>query len=158
MIQGFTHLHNALRWVVIIFAIYAIIQLLSGKNQNRPFTNKDRRPVLLYMIFLDIQLLLGAALFFMGNWGLNNIKNAGMGTVMKNDVSRFFAIEHTIGMLLAIILAHIAHAFTKKDMSDQDKFSKTLYLVAASIVVILMFIPWPFRDAARPLFPGMNVN
>jgi len=158
MIQGFTHLHNVLRWVVIIFAIYAIIQLLSGKNQNRTFTNKDRRPVLLYMIFLDIQLLLGAALFFMGNEGLYKIKNAGMGAVMKNDVSRFFAIEHTIGMLLAIILAHIAHAFTKKDMSDQDKFSKTLYLVAASIVLILMFIPWPFRDAARPLFPGMNVN
>lgn len=158
MIQGFTHLHNVLRWVVIIFAIYAIIQLLSGKNQNRTFTNKDRRPVLLYMIFLDIQLLLGAALFFMGNEGLYKIKNAGMGAVMKNDVSRFFAIEHTIGMLLAIILAHIAHAFTKKDMSDQDKFSKTLYLVAASIVLILMFIPWPFIDAARPLFPGMNVN
>lgn len=155
MINGFLHLHNVLRWVVIIFAIYAIIQLLSGKNQNKAFTKKDRRPVLLYMIFLDIQLILGLALYFMGNWGIKNIQGAGMAEVMKNTVSRFFAIEHTIGMLLAIILAHIANAYTKKEMSDSDKFSKTLYLVAASIVLILLSIPWPFKDAARPLFPGM---
>lgn len=162
MLNGMLHLHNFLRWVVIILAVWAIIRLITGKNRskvadlnNQVFTKKDRTPNLIYMIVLDIQLLIGFYLYFVGGAGLKSIQNLGMGEVMKNSVLRFFAIEHTIGMLIAIILAHVANGISKKNMAPVDKYSKMLYLTLGSIILILLSIPWPFREAARPLFPGM---
>ena len=156
MYQGMLHLHRVLRLVVLIVAIIAVVKLLMGKNGKKEFTKKDRTPVLLYMIFLDIQLLVGIYLYFIGPMGFNQLKALGMGAAMKDKVIRFFTVEHTIGMLLAIILVHVANSFAKKDMPSKDKYSKMLYLVLASIALILLFIPWPFREAiGRSLFPGM---
>ncbi len=157
MYQGMLHLHSFLRWVVLIVAIIAVIKLLAGKNGNKEFSKKDKTPVLLYMIFLDVQLLIGMYLYFVAQgFGFNQLKEMGMGPAMKDVAVRFFSIEHTIGMLLAIILVHVANSFAKKDMPSKDKFSKMLYLVLASIILILFFIPWPFREViGRSWFPGM---
>jgi heme O synthase-like polyprenyltransferase len=68
----------------------------------------------------------------------------------------FFAIEHTVGMLLAIIFAHVAYAFAKKTIDDTAKFKKIFIFSLLSLVAILASIPWPFRELiGRPLFPGM---
>jgi NADH:ubiquinone oxidoreductase subunit 2 (subunit N) len=126
---------------------------MSGK---RPFTPGDRKTTLFFMISMDIQLLLGLVLYFTGAWGIKNIQNQGMGNVMKDNVSRFFAIEHLVGMLLAIIFAHVAYAFAKKNIDDKAKFKKIFIFSLLSFIVMMAVIPWPFREAiARPLFPGM---
>ena len=75
---------------------------------------------------------------------------------MKDANGRFFAMEHTVGMLLAIVFAHIVYAFAKKTMDDTAKFKKIFLFSLLSLVVMLASIPWPIREAiARPLFPGM---
>lgn len=126
---------------------------MSGK---KAFTAADRKVPLFFMISMDIQLLLGLALYFTGAWGIKNIQNQGMGNVMKDSVSRFFAVEHLVGMLLAVILAHMANSVTKKAIADDKKFKKIFLFSLLSLLVMLATIPWPFREAiARPLFPGM---
>lgn len=156
MLQGMVHLHSVLRWVIIIVALIAVFKYLSGKNGNKEFTKKDRKPALLYMILLDVQLLIGLYLYFVGPWGWKQITGAGMGVAMKNAVIRFFTVEHSIGMLVAIILAHVANSLAKKEMPSKDKYSKMLYLILISLILILLFIPWPFRAGlGRGLFPGM---
>jgi len=150
------HAHNLLRWVVLILALLTIIKSLSGMSGKRPFTPGDRKVTLFFMIFMDIQLLIGLILYFTGTWGIKNIQNQGMGNVMKDSVSRFFAIEHLTGMLIAIIFAHVAYAFAKKNMDDKAKFKKIFLFSLLSFIVMMATIPWPFREAiARPLFPGM---
>lgn len=156
MQQGMLHLHNFLRWFVIIFAIWTIVKTMSGLGGNKPFTKAEKRPAMLLMIICDIQLLLGLFLYFTGAWGLKNIQNQGMGNVMKDSLSRFWAIEHITGMLIAIILIHIGYASVKKDIPDVAKFKKVFWMTLVAIIIILATIPWPFREAiARPLFPGM---
>jgi len=49
-------------------------------------------------------LLIGLAQWFLGSWGLKLIQNVGMGEVMKNASQRFFAVEHTFTMIIAIAL------------------------------------------------------
>jgi ammonia channel protein AmtB len=150
------HAHNFLRWVVLILALLTIIKSYMGMSNKKAFTAADKKMPLFFMISMDIQLLLGLALYFTGAWGLKNIQNLGMGEVMKDASSRFFAIEHTIGMVLAIVFAHVAYAFAKKQMDDTAKFKKIFIFSLLSLVVMLASIPWPFREAiARPLFPGM---
>lgn len=150
------HAHSFLRWVVLILALLTIIKSFSGMSSKKAFTAGDKKMSLFFMISMDIQLLLGLVLYFTGAWGIKNIQNQGMGEVMKDAAGRFFAIEHTVGMLLAIIFAHVAYAFAKKQMDDSAKFKKIFTFSLLSLLAILVSIPWPFRELiGRPLFPGM---
>jgi len=147
MYTGMLHLHGVLRWIVLIVAIWAIIKMASGLSGGRSFTAADKRPALFFLIFMDLQLLVGLYLYIAGPWGLKNISNQGFGNIMKDTASRFFAVEHISLMLISLILVHIGYAATKKDVPDQRKFKKAFGLFLAAFILILVSIPWPFREA-----------
>lgn len=157
MNTGLLHLHSLLRYLIILVAIWAIIKAASGMGGGKSYTKSDQRPGLFYLIFMDLQLIVGLLLYVMGNFGIKQIEAmGGMGEVMKNNVARFFVMEHTLGMILAIILVHIGYANTKKaNLSDRKKFSKSFWFFLISFIVILASIPWPFRDLGRGWMPGM---
>lgn len=150
------HLHSVLRWVILFFVILTIIKSYKGMKSGREFLPADKKPSLFFMIFMDIQLLIGLYLYFLGNLGFKLIESEGMGGVMKNTYSRFYAIEHIFGMVVAIIFAHLAYAVTKKDIDSKVKYKKIFTYSVIALVIMLITIPWPFRTPVnRPLFPGM---
>ncbi len=146
MYTGMLHLHSVLRWVVLIVALWAIIKMAAGLSGRKPFGASDKRPALFFLITMDLQLLVGLYLYFAGPWGLKNIQSMGMGEVMKNAATRFFGIEHLVGMLLSVVLVHIGYAICKKPMEDKKKFTKVFWLFLVALAVILAFVPWPFRE------------
>lgn len=91
-------------------------------------------------------LLIGIYLWFAGPNGYQLIENNGMSGVMKNSYSRFFAVEHQIGMLIAIILLHIGKAQSKKDLADRAKHRRSFIFYFLALLIILASIPWPFRE------------
>lgn len=155
MTTGMLHLHSILRYLTLLVALWAIFSSMSGMGGSKPFTKSDQRPGLFYMIAMDLQLLVGMVLYFTGNFGLNSIRQLGMGVVMKDSVHRFFAVEHLLGMLIAVVLVHIGYAATKKtEFSDQKKFKRSFWMYLIALVVIFASIPWPFRDLGRGWMPG----
>jgi hypothetical protein len=56
---------------------------------------------------------------------------------MSNGMLRFYTIEHTVMMLIAVILITIGHR------SEILKFQKNWYYLIA--LAIILVIPWPFR-------------
>ena len=70
----------------------------------------------------------------------------GMSAAMKDPYARFFAIEHLTGMLIAIILLHIGKAQGKKAINDRSKHRRTLVFYLLALLIILLSIPWPFRQ------------
>lgn len=149
MNEGLNHLHNFLRWLVLLFALLTLIKGLSGMGGSKKFTASDKRWALFLMICCDIQLLLGLALYFMGGH-LSNLMNTP--DAMKNPAIRFFSVEHAFGMLVAIILVHIGYASTKKDIADASKFKKMFWFTLIAVIIIIAMIPWPGREAiGRPL-------
>ncbi len=147
MYAGILDLHSVLRYIVLLVALWAIIKMASGKSSGRAFTASDKRPALFFLITMDLQLLVGLYLYIAGPWGLKNIQNQGFGNVMKDAVSRFFAVEHLLGMLISVILVHIGYSATKKDIADRKKFSKAFWCFLIALIVILISIPWPFRES-----------
>lgn len=137
------HLHSFGRWIVLALLLVAIFRSLGAGNKN--FTHQDQRIGLLLTIFADIMLLVGIYLYFVGPLGYKQIEN-GMGEAMKNSVSRFFGVEHLIGMLVAIILMHIGKAQGKKDLSHRTKHRRTALFYVLALLIILATIPWPFRE------------
>lgn len=154
MEQGLLHLHNFLRWFVLLFGIIVILRSMSGMGGGKAFTNMDRRMSLFLLISCDIQLLLGLSLYVTKGW-LDVLKRGG--DVMSNPVNRFFAVEHLAGMLIAIILIHIGYSAAKKNIADSAKFKKLFWFTLIAFILIFVTIPWPFRElVGRPLFPGMH--
>src|SRR5271169_6643428 len=94
------HLHSSLRWVVLLLLL--IVFFRSATAGKRPFSDTDNKFGLYAMIACDVMLLIGLYQWFAGTLGLHNIENSGMKVVMKDAQSRFFAVEHAIGMLIAI--------------------------------------------------------
>ena len=136
----------------MLFALLAIVKGLSGMGGKKAFGKGDKRTALFLMICCDIQLLLGLILYFMNGWWA--VLTGG--TAMASNYNRFFSVEHSVGMLVAIILVHIGYSATKKQIPDASKFRRLFWFTLIAMVIILATIPWPGREVARPLLPGMS--
>ena len=154
MYTGLLHLHNILRWVILLLLVIAIIKAFAGMTGNKPLTNGDKKVSLFLMIFSHIQLLIGLYQWIAGPWGI--IKKIPDGvSVMKDPAYRFFMVEHPLGMFIAIMLITIGRGQVKKGISDVSKHKKMFWFYFIALLLILATVPWPFRDIiARPLFPG----
>jgi hypothetical protein len=139
------HLHSILRWAVLLFLLVAIFNsLVAG---SRPFIRSDARTGSILVIFADLQLVIGVVLWFVGARGYKIIEQQGWSAAMKGPaVERFFAIEHFAGMLIAIILLHIGKSQGRKAISDRAKHRRTLLFYLLALLIILVSIPWPFRQ------------
>lgn len=155
MYNGLLHLHSVLRWVILILLLVAIYRSFSARKTA--FTAGHRKTGLFLMICADVMLLVGLYQWITGPLGIKNIKENGMGVVMKNPTWRFFAVEHFIGMLIAIAMMHIGYSYAKKNIPDAVKHRRTILFYGLALLIILISIPWPFRaiGAGRHWFPGM---
>lgn len=146
MYNGLVHLHNLLRWIILILLL---ISLVSAFTKNA----RIQKTSLWLLIVAHSTLVLGIFQWLNGNWGLKLIQTNGFGEVMKDSVQRFWAVEHIAGMLIGIVLITIARGKSKR-----LNYSAASWLYLIALVVILASVPWPFREGiARPWFPGMPV-
>ena len=138
MYNGLLHAHSGLRWIVLILLLAAIFNAFS-KKKNGTWTARDKKVTLFAMIFTHIQLLIGLVLYF-----ISPKVTFGEG-MMSDSILRFYAVEHLVTMLPAIVLITMGYSKSKRASSDAKKFSlvATFYLIG--LILILAGIPWPFR-------------
>ncbi len=138
------HVHSVGRWIVLLLLIFAILNsLIAGK---RPYIRTDNRLGLLLTIAADTMLLVGFYLWYVGPRGYHLIEGKGMSEIMKDPTTRFYAVEHLTGMLIAIILIHIGKVQGRKKISDKAKHLRTMIFYLLALLIILASIPWPFRE------------
>ncbi|WP_346315991.1 hypothetical protein [Chitinophaga sp. YIM B06452] len=146
-------IHSIVRWLILLFGIWAVIRALMGVSGKKPYTSADTKAGLFFMIFLDIQFLLGLILFFVSP--LIKAATSDMGAAMKNAGLRFFTVEHTLMALVAIALVHIGRSKIKKLTDDGKKHRTALIFFLLALVLLLAAIPWPGREAiGRAYFPS----
>lgn len=156
MHQGLVHLHNLLRWVVLILLLVAIYRHFRGMSGQKTFTNGDKKTGTFLMISTHIQFTIGLILWFIGPWGFKVLSTIGFGEAMKNPVYRFWTMEHNLGMLIAVVLITIGRGVSKKDIADITKHKRSFWFYLIALLLILVSIPWPGREAGRPIFPGLH--
>ncbi|MEO8886751.1 MAG: cytochrome B [Mucilaginibacter sp.] len=125
------HLHSGFRYVVLVLLILAIIQSLIGWINKSPYTEGNRKINLFTLISVHTQLLIGIVLYIISPMVRFNSET------MKNSTLRYFAVEHWVGMVIAIVLITIGHSKSKKIVLPEVKH-KTIalyYLIALLIVV-----------------------
>jgi hypothetical protein len=129
--------HSGLRWIALILLLLAIYNAFTAKNYEK----KHRLVNMFAMISLHTQLLIGLALYF------TSAKVQFTEGWMKVAMYRFYGMEHLMGMLIAIILVTIGHSKSKKATESVAKFKAIKLWYVWAFILILAFIPWPFRTA-----------
>ena len=141
MYEGLLHAHSGLRWVVLLLIIINVFNAIGGLGGGKVFSSGDKKLSLFALIFTHLQAVLGLSLYFISpkvEFGANT---------MSNSVFRFFTVEHTIMMLIAIVLVTLANRAAK-----QGNVKKVFWLYFISLIIILAAIPWPFRELASGWF------
>ncbi|MCC6168097.1 MAG: hypothetical protein IT329_12800 [Caldilineaceae bacterium] len=142
-------LHNLLRWVVILAALYLLFRTYSGLFGRRAFTGQDAAAARWFTISLDVQVLVGLLLYFVLS-PVTRAALANFGAAMSDSQMRFFAVEHSLMMIVAVILGHIGTAQVRKAADDRTKFVRSAIWYTIAILVILAAVPWAFS----PLLPA----
>ena len=147
-------LHSLFRWAVLLFGFWTLLNAITGFFGKRTYSASDNRSNLLFMISCDIQLLIGLILYFTNGW-FDRLKD--LGNNMKDPLNRFFTMEHMSLLLVAWVLVHIGRSAVKKADTDAAKHKKMLIFFGIALVLILVSIPWPFRQVIeRPYFRWFN--
>jgi len=151
---GLLHLHNLLRWVILILLLISIVKAYSGWMGKKIFSPGDKKIWLFTMISGHITLLLGLYQVAFGRYGFFTASLPEGTNVMKDPFYRFFWVEHPVGMIIGIVLITLGHGMARKAVSDETKYKKAFWYFLIALVVILACVPWPFREiVGRPLMP-----
>jgi hypothetical protein len=70
---------------------------------------------------------------------------------MKDPVLRFFGVEHTVTMLIAVVVLHVGRSRSKRAPTPRLRHRRAWTLTLAALLLMLIAVPWPFLDVGRPL-------
>jgi hypothetical protein len=139
--------HNIMRWIVVVLAIFALVRAYWGWLGKREWSQTDRKAGMFFSISMDVQLLLGLILYF----GLSPITRSAFqnfGAAMAEAGLRFFALEHFLSMFLAMIVVHVGVILSRKAVDAVAKHRRAALWFTLAVLLILMGMPW-----SRSLFP-----
>ncbi len=143
-------LHSIVRWLVLASLLYALFRAFRGWFGGRNFTAHDNSVRHNTATIAHIQLMLGLVLYWISpviQYFLDHFKVA-----VKNREIRFFGMEHSIMMLLAVVLITIGSMQAKRKTDETQKFKTMAIWFLAAFLVILSSIPWSFSPLVqRPL-------
>ncbi len=141
MYTGFLHLHDTLRWLLLLSLVTTLVKYLIGWFGNQHWKKTDNLMGIVFTSLMDIQLLTGLVLYFFLS-PITKLALSDFGSAMKNADLRFYAVEHIFMMLIAVVLVHIGRAKSKKATADHAKFRIATIFYGLALVIMLAAIPW----------------
>jgi hypothetical protein len=141
MYTGFLHLHDVLRWLLLISILITLAKYLIGWFGNQPWKKIDNVLGIVFMSIFDLQILVGLVLYFFLS-PITEYAMSDFGEAMKDSELRFYAVEHFAMMLISAILVHIGRAKSKNALKDVAKFRIASIYFLIALVVMVAAIPW----------------
>jgi hypothetical protein len=129
-------LHMVWRWVMLAVALVTLAKALAGWLGKQAWTLLDERLGMFFTISVDIQILLGLILWFVGPWRLANA-----GALMSNPLGRFMVIEHPLFLLIAAVLAHVGRSRSRKAKTDAARHRTAfIFYLLSFLFIVAIFI------------------
>ncbi len=149
----FLYFHSLLRYFILLFAVIVVVQSVVGFMGKKNFKKSNKQAALILMICCDLQLLLGMILYYTKGW-LGRLSESGL---MADPYKRFWAVEHSVGMIVAIVLVHLGYAASKKNMDDDRKFKRMFWFIFIALAIFVATIPWEGKQlVGRPNVPHLS--
>ncbi len=142
--SGLIHAHSGIRWIVLALLIAAIVNAFSGWKGRKAYQDKDLKLHKFAMIAMHVQILVGIIVYAM-DWGTK----VGFSLMKGNPVIRFFTVEHSSMMLIAVILMTVGFSKSKKILETPNRFRMVFISYLIALIIIFVSIPWPFGFWAK---------
>lgn len=131
--------HNGIGMALLFMLLIIIIFILVRFSIKKPFNKSVKVAALIGLITVHIQILVGFLLYFLSPLGLSNFSGQSMG----HTISRFYIVEHPLGMIVAAVLVTIGYKVIKKtNLSDVSKYKRLLIYYILGFAIIAYLIPW----------------
>jgi len=144
-------LHSLVRWLVLISLLFAIYRAWHGWVTGRKFSRFDNVVRTVTASAAHTQLVLGIWLYIISpvvSVFLQHFKQ-----MVHERQIRFFGMEHSTMMIIAIVVLTIGSAKAKRKTSDKEKFKTMAIWFTIALLIILFSIPWAFSPlVSRPWF------
>lgn len=140
-------LHSGLRYIVLILLVLALVGAIIGLFGKKAYTEGNRKINLFAMIFTHTQFLVGLILYFFSPM----VNYSNMGEAMKDAMTRYWTVEHSVMMLFAIVLITVGHSRSKKASEAFNKHRSVALYYGLAVLVIVVAI----YQSGRPLL-GMS--
>ncbi len=145
--------HSLMRWFVLLGLVFILIRSYQGYITKARYTKFDNHVRITIIILLHTQLLFGLILYWISpitDYFFHNLNEA----IHQREI-RFFGLEHSSIMIIAITILTIGSAKSKKKTTDNAKFQTITVWFTIGLILILANIPWSFSPlTSRPLFRG----
>ncbi len=145
MYTGLLHTHSFLRYAVLLLLVVVIAKSLVGLLNKKGFDRGDDKLTLWLMIATHIQLLVGVTLYF-----LSPLVKFG-GQTMKDPDLRYWTVEHSFIMIIAVVLITLARTSTKKLPDDKSKHKRVFIMSSLALILILAAIIMSGRGILIPI-------
>ena len=135
-------LHSIIRWLVLAALIAGISRSYYGLKSGTLYGANDHLISRCSTSIAVSQLLIGFSLY-----GLSPIvsyfwQNFSQGVHLREI--RFFGMEHSLMMFIAVLLICIANFKVKAKNTDRAKFKTILVWYSIALFIIFTSIPWFF--------------
>jgi hypothetical protein len=131
------NLHSWNRYLLFAALVFVLFRAYSGWFGKKPYEKADKAAGGALLGLTHLQLVLGLLLYAVFS-PQTKAAFADMGAAMKNSWLRYFAVEHFLIMLLAVIAIQLGRTLSKKAASDEDKHKKTAIWTTIGVVLILI--------------------
>lgn len=144
-------LHSIVRWVLLLLLILIICRSWYALKRDGAYTFMD----LLYRksiaIAAVVQLLFGLTLYYVSPLVKYFLTNFPQSIHLREF--RFFGMEHSTMMLIALSFILIASVRAGRTTTDRKKHHILAVWFTLVFIIIFLSIPWPFSPfTARPYF------
>lgn len=141
--------HSGMRYIILILLLLAVVFASQTRSGKRPFEGATKKTGMFTMILIDIQLLMGLVMYFFFLASQTNFKMGKLKDQLEVSSFRSIAVEHFIGMMIAVVLIHLGYAKAKKALNAEEAGKKQFLFYLIALIIILLSIPWPFMHPER---------
>jgi len=135
-------IHSIMRWLVMISLVYALYRSYRGWFGGREYTSTDNQVRHWSATIAHVQLVVGLYMYFISP--LTDYFMYHFHEAVHDREMRFFGMEHSLMMILAIVVITIASMRAKRQATDEGKFKTLAIGYTLALLIILSSVPWPF--------------
>lgn len=131
--------HNIMGMAILFGLLLVVLFMLVMLLRKRTFGKSSKIVALIGMILAHLQFTIGLIVYFLSPLGMSNFSGESMG----HPISRFYIVEHPIGMIIAVVLLTIGYSRSKKThFSDAKRHTQVLVFYGIGLAIIAYLIPW----------------
>ncbi len=142
-------LHSVVRWLVLVSLLFAVYRGFRGWRSGSAFSAFDNSVRHWTATIAHIQLMLGLWLYFISpltDYFLHHFREA-----VHERTLRFFGMEHSLMMFVAIVVITIGSAKARRKPTDNGKYKTMTLWYIVGLLLVLTSVPWAFSPlVSRP--------